>query len=157
MKRGELDELDRRIIHALQNDARHTSSGDIAEGLDVVPSTVRNRIKDLEEAGIITGYHVGIDYEKAGFQLYAKIVCTAPIKERERLAQDALDVPGVAAVREIMTGHENVFINVVGTDHDDLSRISCELNELGLEVADEQIIRNEYVCPYHGFARDVAE
>lgn len=157
MKRGEFDELDKHIIHALQKDARHTSSADIAEGLDVVPSTVRNRIKDLEEAGIITGYHVGIDYEKAGFQLYAKIVCTAPIKERERLAQEALDVSGVAAVREIMTGHENIFINVVGIDHDNLSRISRELNELGLEVADEQIIRNEYVCPYHGFARDVVE
>lgn len=157
MKRGDLDELDKHIIHALQRDARHTSSGDIADGMDVSASTVRNRLKRLEEADIITGYHVGIDYEKAGFQLYAKIVCTAPIRERERLAEEALSVPGVAAVREIMTGHENIFINVVGTDHDDLSRITRELNELGLEVADEQIIRNEYVCPYHGFARDAVE
>lgn len=96
-------------------------------------------------------------YEKAGFQLYAKIVCTAPIAERERLAQEALEVSGVAAVREIMTGHENIFINVVGTDHDDLSRITRELNELGLEISDEEIIRNEYVCPYHGFVRDAVE
>lgn len=157
MKQGKPDDLDKHIIHALQKDARHTSSGDIAEKIGISPSTVRNRLQQLEETEIITGYHVGIDYEKMGFQLYAKIVCTAPIAEREQLAKEALEVSGVAAVREIMTGHENIYINVVGTDHDDLNRITRDLDELGLEVSNEQIIRNEYVCPYHGFARDAVE
>lgn len=151
MKRGTLDELDRHILYALQQDARHTSSRDIAEEYDVSASTVRKRIQRLEEEGIISGYHVAIDYEKAGFPLHAKLICSAPIPEREELAEQALDIPGVEAVREIMNGHDNVYINILGVDHDDLSRIGQELYDIGLEIEDEQIIRNEYVCPYRGF------
>jgi Lrp/AsnC family leucine-responsive transcriptional regulator len=150
-----IDELDRYILYALQQDARHTSSSDIAAAMDVSPSTVRKRLHHLEEEGIITGYHIEIDYEAAGFPLYAKLICSAPVPDREALAQQALDVHGVAAVREIMNGHDNIYINVVGSDHDDLSRITQELHDLGLAIEDEQIVRHEYVCPYRGFlARD---
>jgi DNA-binding Lrp family transcriptional regulator len=155
MKNGRLDELDRHILFALQRDARHTSSGDIAQEQGVSASTVRKRIQRLEEEGIITGYHVGIDYEAAGFPLYAKLTCSAPIPKRGELAKQALEIPGVEAVREIMDGHNNVYINILGSDHDDLSRIGEDLYDIGLEIEDEQIIRHEYVCPYRGFlARD---
>jgi Lrp/AsnC family leucine-responsive transcriptional regulator len=155
---ADLDDLDRYILYALQQDARHTSSGDIATAMDVDSSTVRKRLHQLEENGIITGYHIAIDYEAAGFPLYAKLTCTAPIPKRATLAHQALEIHGVAAVREIMNGHENVYINVVGTDHDDLNRITSDLHELGLTIDDEQIVRHEYVSPYRGFlARDPLE
>lgn len=146
-----LDELDRHILYALQQDARHTSSGDIAEKRGVSASTVRKRIQRLEEEGIISDYHVEIDYEAAGFPLHAKLTCTAPISQRGKLAKQALDVHGVEAVREIMNGNDNIYINIIGVDHDDLSRIGQELYDLGLEIEDEQLIRSEYVCPYRGF------
>ena len=57
----------------------------------------------------------------------------------------------MTTVREIMTGERNVYVNAIGEDHDDLNRISEELDELGLRIIDEQLIRDEYVCPYHGF------
>jgi hypothetical protein len=57
----------------------------------------------------------------------------------------------VTAVREIMTGKRNVYVNAIGRSHDDLNRIAGELDELGLDIVDEQLIRDEYVCPYHGF------
>jgi Lrp/AsnC family leucine-responsive transcriptional regulator len=146
-----LDDLDRWILYELQQDARDTSSGDIAERADVSPSTVRNRIHRLEERGIIRGYHLDIDYEKAGFPLYTKLICTAPIDQREELARQTLSVRGVVAVREVMTGKQNIYTNVIATDHDDLSRITREINDLGIEVSDERIIRDEYICPYSGF------
>lgn len=151
MKDGELDAIDRTILYYLQQDARHTSSSDVAERLDLSPSTVRTRLAKLEEAGIVRGYHVDIDYELAGYPLYTKIICTAPVPDRDRLANEAKAVHGVTAVREVMTGKRNVYINAVGQSHDDLNRIAQELDELGLDVVDEQIIRDEYVCSYHGF------
>jgi Lrp/AsnC family leucine-responsive transcriptional regulator len=151
MKDGELDATDRRILYHLQQDARHTSSSDIAEELDLSPSTVRTRLNRLEETGIIRGYHVDIDYDLAGYPLYTKIICTAPVTERDELADRAREVHGVTAVREIMTGKRNVYVNAIGRSHDDLNRIAGELDELGLEIVDEQLIRDEYVCPFHGF------
>ncbi|MBX0324392.1 Lrp/AsnC family transcriptional regulator [Halomicroarcula sp. F13] len=146
-----IDDLDRQIIHALQGDARHTSASDIAESLDVSARTVRNRINNLEEDGVIRGYNVDVDYEAAGYQLHTLIVCTAPIHEREEIAQRALEVDGVVAIREVMTGAENVHIEVVGIDGNDLSRIGRDLNDVGLKVVDEDLIRNEYTRPFHRF------
>ena len=157
MKNGELDATDRRILYYLQQDARRTSSSDIAAELDLSSSTVRTRLKRLEESGIVRGYHIDIDYDLAGYPLYTKLICTAPIPERDVLANRARDIRGVTAVREIMTGKRNVYVNAIGTDHDDLNRISKELDSLGLEIVDEQLIRDEYVCPYKGFLDPDAE
>ena len=146
-----LDDLDRTILHSLQADARRTSSQDIADEAGVSASTVRNRISRLEDRGIITGYHADVDYERAGYQLYTLIVCTAPVPRREELAADALDVPGVVRVEEVMTGAENVHVFAVGRDSDDLSRIGRDLDDLGLEVADEDILRSVRSGPFEGF------
>lgn len=151
MKDGELDSVDKSILYYLQQDARHTSSSDIAEKLDLSPSTVRTRLGKLERSGIVKGYHIDIDYDLAGYPLYTKIICTAPVTDRDRLADEAKGVDGVTAVREIMTGKRNVYVNAIGQSHDDLNRIAEELDGLGLDIVDEQIIRDEYVCPYQGF------
>jgi len=152
MKRGELDTVDKQILYHLQRDARRVSSSDIAAELGLSPSTIRTRLNKLEESGIVRGYHADIDYELAGYPLYTKIVCTAPVPDRDVLANRARDVHGVTAVREIMTGTRNVYVNAIGRSHDDLNRIAGDLDELGLDVVDEQLIRDEYVCPYHGFS-----
>jgi len=152
-----IDDLDRRIIHALQGDARHTTASEIAESCDVSARTVRNRIDRLEERGVIRGYDVDVDYEAAGYQLHTLIVCTAPIHEREEIASRALDVDGVVAIREVMTGADNVHVEVVGIDSNDLSRIGRDLNDVGLEVVDEDLIRNEYTRPFHRFAPPLSE
>ena len=150
-----IDEIDQRIIHALQEDARHTSASDIAESLDVSARTVRNHIQRLEERGVIQGYDVAVDFEAAGYQLHTLIVCTAPINEREKIASDALEVPGVVGVREVMTGEENVHVEVVGIDGNDLSRIGRDLQAIGLQVADEDIIRNEHSSTLDEFGDSV--
>jgi len=151
MAREGLDELDRYIIYSLQADARHTSSSDIAEEMDVSASTVRNRITQLEDRGIIRGYHADVDYEEADFQLHTLIICTAPIPDRETLAREAGEIPGVVDVQEVMTGEDNVLVTVIGEDSDDLTQIGRELSALGLHVVDEDIIRNRHFHPYHRF------
>jgi Lrp/AsnC family leucine-responsive transcriptional regulator len=112
---------------------------------------VRNRIHRLEEDGILTEYTASVDFEAAGSPLHTLIVCTAPVPQRNELARKALDVEGVIDVREVMTGEENVHVGIVGTDSNDLTRIGEELDEIGLEVNDEDLIRNDYTTPYEGF------
>jgi DNA-binding Lrp family transcriptional regulator len=107
----------------------------------------------LEANGILRGYHSDVDYEAAGYQLFTLIVCTAPIPEREDLAEAAADVPGVVEVMEEMTGEANVLVQAVGADGDDLSRIGEELDDLGLRVSDEDLIQNTHRRPYARFER----
>jgi DNA-binding Lrp family transcriptional regulator len=152
-----LDDLDRAILGALQRDARHTSSGEIAERMDVSASTVRKRIQRLESEGIITGYRATVDYEQAGYPLYMLLICTAPIPERERLADEALTVPGVVDVREIATGSENVMVTVVAADAEELTAAARRLVELGLTIGEEELIRGDQSTPFDGFASVTAE
>lgn len=153
METVDIDDLDRCILHSLQQDARHLSASDIAERVDVSARTVRNRIDRLEESGVIRGYDLDVDYATAGYQLHTIVICTAPISDRGTIAREALEVPGVVDVVEIMTGDQNLFVEVVGIDGDDLSRITRDLNDLGLEINDEDIIRNDYAGPFHQFDR----
>jgi len=153
METVDLDYIDRCILYSLQEDARRMSASTIAERLDVSARTVRNRISKLEESGVINGYRPDVNYEKTGYQLHTMVVCTAPIEGREQIAKEATDVPGVINVREIMTGDQNLLIEVVGTDGDDLSRITSDLNDLGVHINDESIIRNDHGSQFHKFDR----
>jgi len=52
-----------------------------------------------------------------------------------------------------MTGDQNPLVEVVGTDGDDLSRITSDLNDLGLRIDDGDIIRNDHDSQFHEFDR----
>ncbi len=149
-----LDDLDHRILYELQRDARRVSSRDIAETVSASPSTVRKRIQRLESEGIVSGYRADVDYERANYQLYVQIVCTAPIPDRGAMTDEALTVPGVVGVRELATGERNLVVTVVGEDGDDLTRIGSELADIGLVVLEEELVRSDRTRPFSGFARD---
>lgn len=145
-----LDDVDRGILHLLQEDARYTIT-DIANEVGVSGNTVRNRIERLTDRGVIKGYAVDINYKEAGLDLHFAFTCTASITEREELAKRALDVPGVVKVRGLMTGRENIHIEGVGTDAEDITRIAMKLDSLGLDVVSEGLVRNDYSKPFAEF------
>ena len=58
-----LDETDKQILKALTDNARATLT-EIAEQTDRSRVAVHRRTKDMEEAGVITGYTVLVDWNK---------------------------------------------------------------------------------------------
>jgi len=151
-----VDEIDKRILYYLARDARNTVAADVADEMDVTPATIRNRIHQLEAEGILRGYVADVNYKSIDGHVTYQFNCTAPIPERDRLAQSALDVAGVVAVRELMTGSSNIAVTVVGSSTDDVSRIASELSDLGLEIDDESVIEAEYHQPYSPFGPEDA-
>ncbi|SMO74921.1 Lrp/AsnC family transcriptional regulator [Halorubrum cibi] len=149
-----MDEIDRRIVHALMEDARNTSAPMIAEGLNVSAGTVRNRIDRLEEAGIIQGYTATIDFEQAGGRLTSLYMCTVPAAERERLALAARSIPGVINVRVLMAGRRDLQVVAVGNDTRDLREIARSLSELDIRIEDEELVQTEIRSPYAAFGPD---
>jgi len=67
-----LDELDVAILRRLNTDARK-SFRDIARELKVSISTISNRVKRLEQEGIIIGYIPVLDEKKLGYDVLAVI------------------------------------------------------------------------------------
>ena len=87
----ELDETDIDIIRSLNENARK-SFRDIAKELGISLTTVSNRVKLLEKAGVVKGYIPVLDPSKLGFDISAVIgvkVIHGKIVETERdLAND---------------------------------------------------------------------
>lgn len=67
-----LDRIDRRILEHLQADGRLTNQ-DLAARVALSPSPCLRRVRALEEAGLITGYHAQVDARKLGLSLMALV------------------------------------------------------------------------------------
>ena len=152
-KRGDyrLDEVDRRIIHALMADARGTSAPMIADEVSVSAATVRNRIDHLREHGIVEGFHAAVDFERANGSLTNLFLCHVTFNEVEQVAHRATAIPGVTNVRELSGGGSNLHVVAVGEDTTDLRRIGRALSELGAEIEDERLVQNDHFMPYAPF------
>jgi DNA-binding Lrp family transcriptional regulator len=152
-----LDDIDRRIIHALMGDARNTSAPMIAEGLNASAGTIRNRIDRLEEEGVIQGYTATVDFEQAGGRLTSMYMCTVPAADRERLALAAQSIPGVINVRILMAGRRDLHVVAVGEDTEDLREIARSLSELDIRIEDEELLQTEIRSQYEPFGPDSTE
>lgn len=146
-----LDEIDKRILYRLAEDARKTTAREVAEEVEVSPGTIGNRIEKLEKHGIIEGYHADVDYETAENLLTHLYICHAPSSEQERLTQEVLQVPGVINVRQAMVGRENLHILAVGDDTEDIGRIGQALTALGVVIEKEGLVEEEHFHPYHPY------
>lgn len=67
-KKLTLNEIDKKILETLLEDARY-SSRHIAKRIGISVGTVLSRIKKMEEKGLIKGYSAILDQEKLGYQL----------------------------------------------------------------------------------------
>ena len=62
----QLDAVDRKLLHALQRDGRSTV-GELAELVSLSQSPCWRRVKQLEESGLIEGYHARLSRRKLGY------------------------------------------------------------------------------------------
>lgn len=150
-----LDNLDRRILHLLQVDARNPSDTDIGQETGVTGTTVNNRIKKLETEGVIRGYHPEIDYERAGYPMHVLFICTVDLPDREQYAKDALEVQGVVNIREMLAGEQNLHVEVVAGSTSEIKRSTQELEELGLHIITSNIIAEERIQPWNHFHQEL--
>lgn len=152
-----LDDVDRGILHMLQKDARNNTTSEIGKAVDVSPSTVGNRIQKMEEAKIIEGYNPDINYERADLPLHIMFVCTAPVADQTNFADQALDVFGVIAVREMLSGSRNIRVEAISNNFEDIKTTTQELDELGLKIETSEIIKQQHTRPFDHFGSDLID
>ncbi|WP_254531144.1 Lrp/AsnC family transcriptional regulator [Natrinema gelatinilyticum] len=149
------NDVNKAILYLLQQDSRRTTTQEMAERIGVSASAIRTRIEQMEDEGIIRGYYPSIDYDKAGLQLHLLFICRAPELGREALATEARTVRGVVGIREVLNGSANVQIEAVGTNTDDVARITDELSDLGLTVVNSKLIKSASVQPFDHFGEQI--
>src|SRR6478735_6589912 len=113
----QIDDIDRRIIAAVQDDGKITTH-ELAERVGLSPSPCARRVRMLEEAGVIKGYTAIIDQKKVGLPIsaFASIKLERQREEDlDRFAQAVTRWPEVADCY-LMTGARDYLMRIVVRD-----------------------------------------
>jgi Lrp/AsnC family transcriptional regulator, leucine-responsive regulatory protein len=106
-----LDKRDEVILAALQRSGRATFS-EIGKEVGLSPSSVHERVRKLEQAGVIRGYRAEVDSEAIGLFVTA-LVSVMPLdpKQPDDLPQRVLEFPEVEDCHSV-AGDENYILKV---------------------------------------------
>ena len=115
-----MDEIDIKIISLLQKDSR-LSFNRIAKELGISVGTAYNRIRGLEEKGVLRGYTAIIDPVKVGYQLTAIILIQAEGKHLLEVESEIARMGNVISVYDI-TGEFDVAVIARFKDRFDMNK-----------------------------------
>ncbi len=126
-----MDDVDEDILAELRKDAK-VSLKQLAKKFGVPLSTLYQRIKKLEELGIIKNYTVDLDWRKLGYSIKAYVlvyVDTTRLKEMRKpqseVLSDLMRLPFVFDA-DMVTGESDLLLVVRAKDTDDLGRLITE-------------------------------
>jgi len=114
---NDLDRTDRRLLAALQDDARLTVA-ELAERVALSTSPCWRRVRRLEQAGYVTGYHAQLSAERLGYGItaFVSVVMGSHTQEVARAFEARLrDIPEVIACHNV-SGRYDFLLEVVATD-----------------------------------------
>lgn len=110
----DLDAIDIKILRELQGDGRMTNV-DLAERVGISAPPCLRRVRKLEEAGVIEGYHAMLNAPKLGFDLVA--FCTVGLKKQSEtnLKAFAAATKGWPLVRQawMVSGESDFLLHCV--------------------------------------------
>jgi Lrp/AsnC family transcriptional regulator, leucine-responsive regulatory protein len=121
----DLDPIDRRILAMLQTNAR-ISNADVAREVGMAPSAVLERIRKLEERGILLGYHARISPRALGLSLTAFVFVRSDERSWTSSTGHVLEqFPEVLEIHHV-AGEDCYLVKVKVRDTEDLARLMRE-------------------------------
>lgn len=127
----QLDKINRKILSILQQDARITNQ-DLAERVNLSPSSCLNRVRKLEQQGLIGPYLGVVDLAKLCRSV--TVIATVSLKDQSTDAfrafqQAAQDIPEVVECY-IVSGTFDIFLRIVAPDMNRYNEINDRLLDL---------------------------
>jgi Lrp/AsnC family transcriptional regulator, leucine-responsive regulatory protein len=124
-----LDDVDFRLLEALQEDGR-ASYAELGRLVGLSPSAVTERVRRLEETGVITGYRCDVDPERLGLGIRALVRLRYP-NGNYRPFNDLLDVTPEIIEAHHVTGEDCFVITVLARSMRHLEEVTGRLAGLG--------------------------
>ena len=124
-----LDRIGRKILVTLQDDARMPLSR-IGQIVGLSAPAVAERVKKLEETGIILGYHARVDPTAVGRSISAFIELSTDTRHYPAVKRLAADLPEIIACHHI-SGGASFLIHVRVMDVSALESLVARLSPFG--------------------------
>ena len=135
-KELKLDEIDKRILVILQRNAKITNA-QLSQDIGLSPAPTLERVKKLEQSGLIQNYHAVLDTEMLGLgvQMFVQVMFKGHNKRNIELFREAVrDIPEVIECHHI-TGSADVLLKIISQDIASYQKFMLE-NISEIEVVD---------------------
>ncbi len=129
MAKFKLDEVDHQILDMLIENTR-TPFTDIAKKLLISAGTVHVRVKKMEEAGIIEGSSLTLDYKKLGYSFIAYVGIYLQNTSQTKFVLERINEIPFVTVAHITTGKFNIFCKVRAKDTNHAKEIIFKLDDI---------------------------
>lgn len=143
-----IDALSWQILALLQNNARLTNA-EIGRKVGLSSPAVAERIRKMEDTGIIKGYFAQVDYSMTGYQLKAVITLRAFMGKLKPFLEKVKEFPEVRNCYRI-TGNENIVMIVVLANQKHLEKFIDQLityGETRTHIVLSHVIDNSPINP----------
>lgn len=143
----QLDEIDKKILDFLVKNTRMPFT-EIAKQMDVSAGTIHVRVKKMEDAGIILGSSLSINYGKLDFNFTAFIGILLTKSNKTHIVLDKLQqIPNVIEA-SVTSGKYNIFCKVRAKNTEDAKRIIYEIDDI------EDVMRTESMISMEEYISD---
>lgn len=143
-----IDELNRGILNCLQDNARE-SFANIGRKVGLTAPAVAERIKKMEDLGILEGYKAMVSHALTGHQLRAIITLRAFMGKLKPFLAIVASYEEVINCYRI-TGNENIVMEVVLKDQFHLEKFIDQLIQYGetrTHIILSNVVRNAHIMP----------
>ena len=106
----QLDAIDHQIVSELSTDGR-VSFAELGRRTNLSSPAVTERVKRLEQAGVITGYRAEVDPRALGYQLTAIVRVKPAVRQLAKIAELAAEIPQIEECLRI-TGEDCFYIKL---------------------------------------------
>jgi len=117
-----IDQLDTMILTRLEDDGRIPFRQMAAE-FHASTSTISARVSRLEEAGVITGYSVNVNFDALGYDLTAVVDVRVSKGKLSQMEAEIANLPGVCMVYDV-TGDSDCIVIAKFRKREDLSKFA---------------------------------
>ena len=129
MGKIKLDEIDHQILDMLIDNTR-TPFTDISKKLLISAGTVHVRVKKMEEAGIIRGSSLTLDYVKLGYAFIAYVGIFLEKTHQTKFVLERLNQIPYVTVAHITTGKFNIFCKIRAKDTNHAKNIIFKIDDI---------------------------
>ncbi|MBB4118142.1 Lrp/AsnC family transcriptional regulator for asnA, asnC and gidA [Mesonia hippocampi] len=129
MAKFRLDEVDHQILDILIDNTR-TPFTDIAKRLNVSAGTVHVRVRKMEEAGIIVGSSLTLNYRKLGYSFIAYVGVFLQKTSQTKFVLERINEIPFVTVAHVTTGKFNIFCKIRARNTEHAKQIIFELDDI---------------------------
>jgi Lrp/AsnC family leucine-responsive transcriptional regulator len=126
---AKIDEVDWQILSVLQQEAR-ISFKELGQRIGLTGTAIAERVRKLEDEGIIEGYTIKLNREKIGLPVMVFFKLRVKVEHCKRLRELAIELPEIIEAHRVV-GNEYYILKVVLPSMQHLETIMSKFLQLG--------------------------